>query len=159
LATIYSVNLINKPPIYGRKTAHKRKSCYYICRAKGHPLRTCRDERCPSRYIPAEALDALVWDDLCALLAHPESIAYALEPRPRRALATPRAASPPRAVAPGPSPPRGPDRAADPSLFGRRDHAAEYQRRRQDVEQNLQALATQAQQLDAQADHMPNWPD
>ena len=48
---------------------------------KGHPLRTCHDERCPSHYIPAKALDALVWDDGCALLAHPKSIAYAFGAR------------------------------------------------------------------------------
>jgi site-specific DNA recombinase len=37
------------------------------------------DARCHARYSPADQLDALVWQDLCALLAHPEWIAYALE--------------------------------------------------------------------------------
>lgn len=35
--------------------------------------------RCPARYSPADQLDALVWQDLCELLAHPEWIGYALE--------------------------------------------------------------------------------
>ena len=126
---------------------------YYICRAKGHPLRTCRDERCPSRYIPAEALDALVWDDLCALLAHPESIAYALE-RAHGGHWLPQELQARREQL----------RRGQVHLEGQIERLTqaylaavitlpEYQRRRQDVEQNLQALATQAQQLDAQADH------
>jgi site-specific DNA recombinase len=52
---------------------------YYTCRAKANPITSCRDERCPSRYIPAHQLDELVWQDLCEVLTHPESIAYALE--------------------------------------------------------------------------------
>jgi len=35
--------------------------------------------RCPARYSPADQLDALVWHDLCELLAHPEWMGYALE--------------------------------------------------------------------------------
>ena len=38
-----------------------------------------QDEHCPARYSPAGQLDDLVWRDLCALLAHPESMAQALE--------------------------------------------------------------------------------
>jgi len=36
-------------------------------------------KRCIARYIPAEQLDDLVWQDLCTVLTHPEMIAYALE--------------------------------------------------------------------------------
>jgi site-specific DNA recombinase len=35
-------------------------------------------ERCPARYIPARALEALVWSDLCAVLSAPELIAHAM---------------------------------------------------------------------------------
>jgi hypothetical protein len=38
-----------------------------------HPTRVA------TRYSPADQLDALVWQDLCALLAHPAWIGYALE--------------------------------------------------------------------------------
>ena len=126
---------------------------YYLCRAKGHPLRTCRDERCPSRYIPAKALDTLVWDDLCALLAHPESIAYALE-RARGGQWLPQDLQARREQL----------RRGQVHLEGQIERLTqaylaavialpEYQRRRQEVDQKIQALAAQTQQLDAQADH------
>ena len=126
---------------------------YYLCRAKGHPLRTCRDERCPSRYIPAKALDTLVWNDLCALLAHPESIAYALE-RARGGQWLPQDLQARREQL----------RRGQVHLEGQIERLTqaylaavialpEYPRRRQEVDQKIQALAAQAQQLDAQADH------
>jgi site-specific DNA recombinase len=52
---------------------------YYTCRGKGHPILSCRDEKCPSRFIPADQLDELVWQDLCEVLTHPENIAQALQ--------------------------------------------------------------------------------
>ncbi len=51
---------------------------YYTCRGKGDPLRSRRDEPCRARYAPAHQLDALVWQDLCELLTHPEHVAQAL---------------------------------------------------------------------------------
>ena len=51
---------------------------YYVCRAKANPVASRREVHCPARYIPAHQLDDLVWQDLCAVLAHPESIAQAL---------------------------------------------------------------------------------
>ena len=50
---------------------------YDICRGKMHPIHSGRDERCPSRFIPAQPLDELVWRDLCEILTHPEAIAQA----------------------------------------------------------------------------------
>jgi site-specific DNA recombinase len=38
-----------------------------------------RDDKCPSRFIPAQQLDELVWQDLCEILMNPESITHALE--------------------------------------------------------------------------------
>lgn len=126
---------------------------YYLCRAKGHPLRTCRDERCPSRYIPAEALDALVWADLCELLAHPESITYALE-RAQGGHWLPQELQARREQL----------RRGQVHLEGQIERLTqaylaavialpEYQRRRQELDGKIQALATQTQQLDAQVDH------
>jgi site-specific DNA recombinase len=125
---------------------------YYICRAKGHPLRTCRDERCPSRYIPAEALDALVWDDLRALLAHPGSIAYALE-RAHGGHWLPQDLQARREQL----------RRGQVHLEGQIERLTqaylaavialpEYQRRRRELDQKIQALAAQTQQLDTQVD-------
>jgi site-specific DNA recombinase len=52
---------------------------YDVCRGKANPVASCRDEKCHARFIPAGQLDALVWQDLCELLTHPESIAQAME--------------------------------------------------------------------------------
>ncbi len=52
---------------------------YYTCRGKGHPIVSCRDEKCPSRFIPAGQLDELVWHDVCEMLTQPELIAQALQ--------------------------------------------------------------------------------
>jgi site-specific DNA recombinase len=38
-----------------------------------------REDKCPSRFIPSQQLDELVWQDLCEILRHPESITHALE--------------------------------------------------------------------------------
>ncbi len=51
---------------------------YYTCRGKSHAVVSCRDEKCPSRFIPASQLDELVWQDVCEVLTHPETIASAL---------------------------------------------------------------------------------
>jgi site-specific DNA recombinase len=51
---------------------------YYICRGKGLASQSCRDERCPARYIPAAELDEVVWQDVCELLGHPAQMEAAL---------------------------------------------------------------------------------
>ena len=51
---------------------------YYICRGKGSETQSCRDERCPARFIPAPQLDEVVWQDVCELLSHPAQIEAAL---------------------------------------------------------------------------------
>ena len=125
---------------------------YYICRGKMHPIHSGRDERCPSRFIPAQPLDELVWRDLCEILTHPEAIAQALQ----------------RAQG---------DHWLPQDLQARREQLrkgrvslnqqlerlteaylegviplVEYQRRRHELEQRLQALDSQAQQLEASVD-------
>src|SRR5919206_487247 len=52
---------------------------YYQCRGKLMALHSHRDTLCPARHIPAGQLDALVWDDLCQVLTHPETLRLALE--------------------------------------------------------------------------------
>lgn len=52
---------------------------YYHCRTKT-PLKELRDEAsCKTRYIPVQQLDELVWNDLCAVIQHPEMITQAME--------------------------------------------------------------------------------
>jgi site-specific DNA recombinase len=133
------------------RTAHPGYD-YYACRAKFVALRGGTDEPCPARYTPVHQLDELVWRDLCTLLSDPEHIAQALA----------------RAHGGGWLP---------QELQARRDQLchgqlglerqlerlteayqlgviplAEYQRRRQAVEDRAQALRIQADQLEAQVD-------
>jgi len=51
---------------------------YYVCRGHGSAYVSCRDEKCDSRYIPAEQLDAIVWEDLSELIREPKAIEAAL---------------------------------------------------------------------------------
>ena len=41
-------------------------------------IEIARDDRCRSRYIPVQALDDLVWEDLCTILTDPEQLTAAL---------------------------------------------------------------------------------
>src|SRR6266540_2706513 len=52
---------------------------YYLCRGKQNAVSSCHDQRCRARYIPAEQLETLVWEDLCTVVQHPELITLALE--------------------------------------------------------------------------------
>ena len=133
------------------RTVHARYD-YYTCRAKGNPIQTCRDEKCPARYAPAQQLDELVWQDLCDLLQRPASITHALE-RAHGGHWLPQELQARRENL----------RKGGVSLEHQLDRLseaylqaviplAEYQRRRQALEQKARALETQAQQLDSQVD-------
>ncbi len=50
---------------------------YHCCRGKLPPVHSYREMKCRSRFIPAEPIESLVWEDLCRLLTHPEAIRYA----------------------------------------------------------------------------------
>ena len=122
---------------------------YYTCRGKSHPVISCRDEKCPARFIPAQQLDELVWQDVCEVLTHPALIASALEQAqsgqwlPQEFQAR-----------------RENFRKARVSLEQQLERLTdaylaqvvaldEYKRRRQDLEQRLQAIAGQVRQLEA----------
>jgi site-specific DNA recombinase len=61
------------------RTMSKVDYGYYVCSGKARAVQCRREDKCPSRFIPAQQLDELVWQDLCEILMHPESIAHALE--------------------------------------------------------------------------------
>jgi site-specific DNA recombinase len=50
-----------------------------VCAAKGKAIHSRKLEKCSSRFAPAAQLDEIVWQDLCDVLLHPESISQALE--------------------------------------------------------------------------------
>jgi len=124
---------------------------YYVCSAKSNPIHSRKEEKCQSRFSPAQQLDELVWQDLCHLLTHPESVAYALE----------RAHGghwlPQELQARQESLRRG--RAHVTQQLSRLTEAylngviplAEYQRRREDLEQRVEAFNRQEEQLSTQA--------
>jgi site-specific DNA recombinase len=125
---------------------------YYICRSKAGGVRATGTAACRARYVPAAQLDALVWQDLCELLTHPEQIARAL------ARAHGGGWLPQELQARREQLRRG--RLALERQLERLTEAyllavlplAEYRRRRQVLEQKLQALSAQTSQLEAKVD-------
>jgi site-specific DNA recombinase len=57
----------------GGRTLHPG-SHYDFCRGRTDALRLALGERCTARYAPAQALDELVWQDLCRVLREPALI-------------------------------------------------------------------------------------
>jgi len=120
---------------------------YYLCRTKTQMRLLTPGERCPARYIPARALEELVWRDLCEVLSAPEMIAHAME-RARGGHWLPQELQARRANLR-----RG--RTALAQQIERLTEAylagvlplAEYERRRRDVEARLTALDRQEHDL------------
>ena len=52
---------------------------YYVCRGRTDALRAAQGQRCTARLAPANALDQLVWQDLCHILTDPTLITHELE--------------------------------------------------------------------------------
>jgi site-specific DNA recombinase len=131
----------------------RHKYAYYTCRGKSHPIVSCRDEKCPSRFIPADQLDALVWQDVCEVLMHPEQIALALE-RAQGGAWLPQELQARRENL----------RKARVSIEHQLERLTEaylakvleldeFKRRRQELDQRLQAIAGQVRQLEASVGH------
>ena len=125
---------------------------YYVCRSKAGGVRDPGVTACRARYAPAAQLDALVWQDLCALLTHPDQIAQALtrahgggwlpqELQARREQLRRGRLGLERQL----------ERLTEAYLLAVLP-LAEYQRRRQALEQKLEALRAQASQLEAKVD-------
>ena len=125
---------------------------YYCCRGKLSPVNSHRDTPCPSRFIPASQVEALVWEDLRQLLTDPEAIRHALERahgghwlpqelRARRETLRRGQVSVAQQI----------ERLTEVYLAGVVG-LDEYRRRRGDLEQRQQALAAQEQQLAAQTE-------
>ena len=52
---------------------------YYVCRGKLPTVVSNREQHCPSRLIPTQQLDDVVWDDLCRVVRHPEVVTHELQ--------------------------------------------------------------------------------
>jgi site-specific DNA recombinase len=122
---------------------------YYVCKGKGPAIWSRREEKCPGRSIPASQLDQLVWRDLSEILEHPESLRYALERahgghwepeylQKRRAQLQAGQAQLQRQL----------ERLTE-AYLSEVVPLAEFQRRRQDAEQQLQSLLQTERQLEA----------
>ena len=133
-----------------RTTKHGHS--YYMCRCAVQPIYSQHDQRCEARYSPAQQLDLLVWQDLCELIAHPENIAHALERAHGGHWLPQELQARKDALRKGQSSlTHQLERLTEAYLQGVIP-LPEYQRRRQEVEQKQQALATQEKQLEGQVD-------
>jgi site-specific DNA recombinase len=127
---------------------------YYICTGKYLQVRRRTGTTCTSRFVPAAQVDDLVWQDLCALVQHPDVVAQAL-----------------RRAAGGHGLPQEWQARRDGLRRGRASLAQqlerlteaylgdviplpEYQRRRADLERRQEALARQEEQLGREADRL-----
>ncbi len=134
----------------GRKNAG-RKQRYYVCSGKFNKAQSAPEEKCPSRYVPAEQLDEIVWKDLCEVLTHPESITDALRRAhggqwlPQELKARQENLRQGRAALG-----RQLERLTE-AYLGEVIPLAEYRGRREDLEQRDEALAAQERQLQAQS--------
>jgi site-specific DNA recombinase len=125
---------------------------YYVCRTRTQSSPQSPGERCPTRCIPGQPLEDLVWRDLCEVLAAPEMIAHAMErargghwlPQEMQA----RQANLRRARA---GLHQQIERLTEAYLAGVVP-LNEYQRRRQDAEGRLLALDDQERELTRDAD-------
>jgi site-specific DNA recombinase len=125
---------------------------YYCCRGKQSALYSYRETKCPSRYIPADQVDALVWEDLCQLLTHPEAIRFALE-RAHGGHWLPQDLQARReALRRGQASVQQQIERLTEAYLASVVTLEEYRRRRSALEQKTQSLATQVQQLEAQVD-------
>ena len=128
-----------------------RKQRYYVCSGKFNKAHTMAEEKCPSRYAPAEQLDEIVWKDLCEVLTHPESITEALRRAhggqwlPQELKARQENLRRGRSALG-----RQLERLTE-AYLGEVIPLAEYQRRRKDLEQREEALASQERQLQAES--------
>ncbi len=127
----------------------KQRQRYYVCSGKFKQARSYLQEKCPSRYAPADQLDEVVWKDLCEVLSHPESITDALQRAhggqwlPQELKVRQENLRQGRVALE-----RQLERLTE-AYLGEVVPLAEYQRRRQDLERRDAALAAQERQLRA----------
>ena len=124
---------------------------YYFCRGRTDALRLALGERCTARYAPAQALDELVWQDLCRVLREPALITYELE-RAQMGAWLPQALQARRQTLRDILAQLERQQARLLDLYlAEVIEREEFERRRKEVAQTQQGLTQQLRQLDAQA--------
>jgi site-specific DNA recombinase len=136
----------------GRCDARRPAYAYYVCRGKAHPTQSCRDSKCPARFIPAAQLDELVWTDLCALVTHPEVIGAALQRAQSGEWLPQELAARRTNLQHAATEIAGQIERLTEAYLARVLELAEYKRRRGELEQRQASLEQQAQQLLAQVE-------
>ena len=129
---------------------------YYFCRGRTDALRLVQGERCTARYAPAQALDALVWQDLCRILREPELITHELE-RAQMGEWLPQALQARRQTLRDVLAQLERQQARLLDLYlAEVIEREEFERKRKEVTQTQQGLRQQLRQLDAQAQQHVN---
>src|SRR2546426_11391649 len=128
----------------------------YFCRGRTDSLRLALGERCTARYAPAQALDELVWQDLCRVLREPDLITHELE-RAQMGAWLPQALQARRQTLRDvlAQLERQQARLLDLHLAEVIERA-EFERKRQEVRQTQHGLTQQLRQLDTQAQQHVN---
>jgi site-specific DNA recombinase len=129
---------------------------YYFCRGRTDSLRVALGERCTARYAPAQALDELVWQDLCRVLSEPALITHELE-RAQMGEWLPQALQARRQTLRDVLAQLERQQARLLDLYlAEVIEREEFERRRKEVAQSQQGLTQQLRQLDAQAQQHVN---
>jgi site-specific DNA recombinase len=129
---------------------------YYFCRGRTDALRLALGERCTARYAPAQALDALVWQDLCRVLSDPALITHELE-RAQMGAWLPQALHARRQTLRDVLAQLERQQARLLDLYlAEVIEREEFARRRKEVAQSQQGLTQQLRQLDTQAQQHVN---
>jgi site-specific DNA recombinase len=134
----------------GRKV-NDRKQRYYVCSGKFKQAQSGLEEKCPSRYAPADQLDELVWKELCEILTHPESITDALQRAHGGQWLPQELKARQENLRQGRDALRRQLERLTEAYLGEVIPLAEYRRRRKDLEGRDEALASQEGQLRAQS--------
>ena len=127
------------------------RNFYYLCNGKGHSIFSHRATRCPARHTPAVQLDELVWDDLCALLAEPEPLAAAVARAHGGAWLPQELLARRETLRQGQAHLRQQLERLTDAYLRAIIPLDEYERRRRDIEQRVQALAEQEELLRSDA--------
>jgi len=127
--------------------------CYYMCSAKRILIDRPRDERCQGRYIPAQSLDELVWQDVCEVIQQPDLIMSALARAQSGSWLPQQLQSRREMLRKGQASLEQQLERLTEAYMGGVIPLEEYRRRRLEVEQKVQGLERQRQQVMAQADN------